>query len=152
MAKTKKADAADAGTGLGDVRHGFAPASARESGAPAPPLGEIAAGLVADIKATAESEIALIQARAMLAGDGVRRAAMWGAIAGGAVLIALLAIIFGAIVALVPYTGAMLATLIVGGFLLALAAFAAQRARAGAIDIRAAFAEQGDNVHWKGEP
>lgn len=149
MAKARTTKDADAR--LGDVRHGFAPPSPREPDAPAPPLADIAAGLVADIKATAESELALIQARAALAGDGVRRAAMWGAIAGGAVLIALLAIIFGAIVALVPYTGAVVATLIVGGMLLALAAFAASRARAGATDIRAAFGEQGDNVHWKGE-
>lgn len=151
MAKAKKADVTEAGASLGDVRHGFAPAAAREPGTSAPPLGDIAAGLVADIKATAESELALIQARAALAGDGVRRAAMWGAIAGGAVLIALLTIVFGAIVALVPYTGAVLATLIVGVLLLALAAFAALRARAGATDIRTAFAEQGDHPHWKGE-
>jgi Putative Actinobacterial Holin-X, holin superfamily III len=151
VAKTVKTDATDAGAGLGDVRHGFAPTAPHDSAAPTPPLGEIAAGLVADIKATAQSEIALIQARAALAGDGARRAAMWGAIAGGAALIALLAIIFGAIVALVPYTGAVLATLIVGAVLLVIAAVAAIRARAGAADIRAAFAEQGDNPHWKGE-
>lgn len=151
MAKRGKKDTPDSGGGLGDVRHGFAPATPHDPGAPAPPLGEIAAGLVADIKATAESELALIQARAALAGDGVRRAAMWGAIAGGAMLIALLAIVFGVIVALVPYVGAVFATLIVGGLLLALAAFAALRARAGATDIRAAFAERGDDPHWKGE-
>ena len=151
MAKAKKVDVTNVGAGLGDVRHGFAPAAAHEPGASAPPLGEIAAGLVADIRATATSEIALIQARAALAGDGARRAAMWGAIAGGSVLIALLAIVFGIIVALVPYVGAVLATLIVGALLLAIAAFAALRARAGATDIRAAFAEQGDNPHWQGE-
>jgi hypothetical protein len=151
VAKATKTAVTGADAGLGDVRHGFAPVSAPEPAASAPPLADIAADLIADIKATAEGELALIQARAALAGDGVRRAAMWGSIAGGAVLIALLAIIFGAIVALVPYTGAVLATLIVGGLLLALAAFAALRARAGATDIRAAFTEQGDNVHWKGE-
>lgn len=150
MAKAKT-DVEGAGPGLGDVRHGFAPATAHDPAAPAPPLGEIAAGLVADIRATAESELALIQARAALAGDGVRRAAMWGAIAGGAALIALLAIVFGIIVALVPYVGAVFATLIVGGLLLAVAAFAALRARLGAADIRTAFAEQGDHPHWKGE-
>jgi hypothetical protein len=151
VATRGKKGAPDAGGGLGDVRHGFAPAAPHDPAAPAPPLADIAAGLVADIKATAESELALIQARAALAGDGVRRAAMWGAIAGGAALIALLAIIFGIIVALVPYVGAVIATLIVGGLLLALAAFAALRARAGATDIRMAFAEKGDDPHWKGE-
>ncbi|MBA4748639.1 MAG: phage holin family protein [Sphingopyxis sp.] len=152
MAKRGKSETPDSGGGLGDVRHGFAPTAPHDPGAPAPPLGEIAAGLVADIKATAASELALIQARAGLAGDGVRRAAMWGAIAGGSVLIALLAIVFGVIVALVPYVGAVFATLIVGGLLLAIATFAALRARTGASDIRAAFAEKGDDPHWKGEP
>ncbi|MDX2209590.1 MAG: phage holin family protein [Sphingopyxis sp.] len=151
MVTRGKSDASDAGGGLGDVRHGFAPVTAHDAAAPPPPLADIAANLVADIKATAESELALIQARAALAGDGVRRAAMWGAIAGGAALIALLAIVFGVIVALVPYVGAVFATLIVGGLLLALAAFAALRARTGAADVRTAFAEQGDNPHWKGE-
>jgi hypothetical protein len=151
VARARTTKAAEADGGLGDVRHGFAPTTTHDDAAAAPPLGEIAAGLVADIKATAESELALIQARAVLAGDGVRRAAMWGAIAGGAALIALLAIVFGIIVALVPFVGAVLATLIVGGLLLALAAFAALRARSGATDIRMAFAEKGDNPHWKGE-
>lgn len=151
MAKAVDTNTPDGSAGLADVRHGFAPATARSDAADSPALTELAADLVADIKATAASELALIHARAALAGDGVRRAAMWGAIAGGALLIALLAIIFGAIVALVPYTGAVLATLIVGGVLLALAAVAAFRARAGAADVRAAFSEQGDNPHWKGE-
>lgn len=138
---------------MGDVRHGFAPDRERPHGdADAPPLTDVAAQLIDDIKATAASEIALLQARAALAGDGVRRAAMWGAIAGGMLLTAFLTIVFGAILALTPYIGAVLATIIVGSILLAAAAVAGWRARSGANDIRAAFAERGDDVHWDDQP
>lgn len=115
-------------------------------------LADIAAQLVADIKATAATETALLQARAALAGDGARRAALWGAVAGGALLIALLTIIFGAVLAIADYVGPVLATLIVGAALAAVAAFAGWRARGGAQDIRIAFAERGDDAHAKGEP
>jgi thiol:disulfide interchange protein len=139
-------------SGLADVRHGFAPAATRSADdSDGPALSEIAAQLVDDIKATAASEIALLQARASLAGDGARRAAMWGAIAGGTVLIALLAMVFGLILALAPHTSPVLATLIVGGVLVLFATFAAWRAKRGAGDIRAALTERGDDVHWDDE-
>lgn len=134
------------------MRHGFAPAArGKADDGDSPALANIAASLIDDIKGAAASEIALLQARAALASDGVRRAAMWGTIAGGTLLIALLAMIFGIILALVPYLGAVLATMIVGAALVLLAALAAWNARRGAADIQAAFAERGDDVHWDDE-
>jgi len=142
----------DAGTaGLGEVRHGFAPDAARGEKVERQPLTDIAAELIADIRATAATELSLLQARAALAGDGVRRAAMWGAIAGGALLVALLAIVIGAILALMPLVGAALATLIVVAILLATAGFAGWRAQGGARDIRMALGERGDNPHLDGD-
>lgn len=152
MTNRVKAEKPPVAKDLADVRHGFAPETGRKAVADgAPALADIAAQLIADIKGTAASEMALIRARAALVGDGARRAAMWGAIAGGAVLIALLAIIFGVILALTPLVGAVLATLIVGGALLLLAAVSAWNARRGARDIEAAFSERGDDVHWDDE-
>ncbi|NJS14575.1 MAG: hypothetical protein HC788_08175 [Sphingopyxis sp.] len=138
--------------GLGDVRHGFAPNARSGNAAEREPLADIAATLIADIRATAATELALIQARAALVGDGARRAAMWGAIAGGALLVALLALVIGAILALEPYVGAAIATVIVVAMLLAIAAFAGWQARGGASDIRMALKERGDNPHLDGEP
>lgn len=138
---------------MGDVRHGFAPGDARQHGAAdAPPLADVAAQLIDDIKATAATEMALLQARAALVGDGARRAAMWGAIAGGTLLTAVVVIVFGVILAIVPHTGAVVATLLVGGALLVGAGIAGWLARSGALDIGAAFAERGDDVHWKDQP
>lgn len=137
---------------LGNVRHGFAPTDgAKTAAADAPPLADIAAQLVEDIKATAAAETALIKARAALAGDGVRRAAMWGAIAGGALLIALLTVVFGLVLFLAPYTGAVLATILVGGALTLFAALAAWGARNGVADVKIALGERGDTVHWDEE-
>lgn len=134
---------------LDGVHHGFAPDSRhRSDGDAPPPLAEVAAQLMADIKATAATEMALLQARGALAGDGIRRAAMWGAIAGGTVLIAMLAIVFGIILALQPHVGAVLATLIVGAALLAIAAVAGWLARDGARDVKTAVTETGDQPHW----
>jgi uncharacterized membrane protein len=138
---------------LGAVRHGFAPDAARAgSGDVAPPLADIAAQLIEDVKATAATEMALLQARAALAGDGALRAAMWGAIAGGTLLVAILAIVFGAVLALAPYIGPVAATLVISAGLLAIAAFAGWRARRGAGDIRMAFGEQGTDLHWEDKP
>jgi uncharacterized membrane protein len=131
------------------VQHGFAPdVPQRTATDDAPPLADIAAGLVDNIKDTVASEVALLQARAALAGDGVKRAAMWGAIAGGALLIALLALVFGLVLLLVPYLGPILATLAVGALLLLIAGAAVIQARRGAQDIRTAFAERGVDPHW----
>lgn len=153
MPKRTALEAPDGETARDAVRHGFAPEpAAAGSGSGAPPLTEVAAQLVEDLRAAAASEIALIEARAAMAGDGVRRAAMWGAVAGGTLLIAVLAGVFGVIMALTPLVGAIAATLIVATALLALAAAAALLARRGARDVKLAFAERGDDVHWGDKP
>lgn len=137
---------------LGDVRHGFAPDKSGVGGdGEAPPLADIAAQMIEDVKATAATELALLQARAALVGDGALRAAMWGAIAGGTLLIAVLAMVFGGILALIPHIGPVAATLIMSAGLLVIAVFAGWRARRGAADIRIAFGERGEDVHWQEE-
>lgn len=149
MTKNTKTDKPPVNKDLADVRHGFAPETGRKAADDdKPALTDIAAQLIADIQGAAASEMALLQARAALASDGARRAAMWGAIAGGTILIALLTIIFGIILALTPYVGPVFATLIVGGLLSLLAVLAGWNARRGTRDIQMAFAERGDDVHW----
>lgn len=137
---------------LDDVRHGFAPDSRRRAEAPdAEPLADIAARLIDDVKATANAEMELLRARAELAGDGMRRAALWGSIAGGFLLVALLILLFGAVLTLAPVVGPVGATLIVGAALVLLAGLAGWLARKGALDIKAAFSERGDDPHWEGD-
>jgi anti-sigma factor RsiW len=114
-------------------------------------LRSLARKLIDDIKAAAADETALLKARGQMASDGARRAALWGAIAGGALLIGALTLIFGAILALAPLLGPVLATLLAGTMLLLIAAVAGWKARAGVSDIRLALKERGDDPHWKGD-
>lgn len=130
--------------GYDRVSHGFAP-----DGPPAPPppvpLDAIIRDVVDNLSASARAELALIEARGALAGHGVKWASAWGFVAACALLVAMLAVAFGAILVLAPHVGALLATLIVFAALIALAAFAGWRAKLSAGDVRTAL--RGDLIH-----
>ena len=70
---------------------------------------------------------------------GASWTAAWGTIAACAVGIAMLALAFGAILALAPHVGPFVATLIVVAILLAVAGFAGWRAQRSYGDIRTAL-------------
>ncbi|HMO76964.1 MAG TPA: phage holin family protein [Sphingopyxis sp.] len=124
--------------GLGRVSHGYAPGGPADAPPPVP-LSDIVRDVVDDLQATAKAELALLEARGAVAGHGIKWASVWGFIAACALLVAMLAVAFGAILALMPHVGALLATLIVFAALILLAAFAGWRAKRSADDIRAAF-------------
>lgn len=120
------------------VSHGFAP----DGPAPAPPpvpLDDLVRDVIDNLSATAKTEIALLEARGKLAGHGVKWASAWGFVAASALLVAMLAVAFGAILVLSPRVGPLLATLIVVAALIALAAFAGWRAKLSAGDVRTAL-------------
>lgn len=103
------------------------------------PLDKIVGDVVDNLSATARAEFALIEARGELALHGASRAAIWGGVAATAAGVALLALAFGAILALSPELGPLLATLVVVSALLVIAAIAGWRARRHYGDIRTAF-------------
>ena len=114
------------------------------------PLEKIVDDVIDNLSATAKTELALLEARGELALHGASWAAAWGAIAASALGIAMLALAFGAILVLAPHIGPLLATLIVVGVLLAIAAFAGWRAQRSYGDIRTALrrdltSERGDD-------
>ena len=120
------------------VSHGYAP-DGRPVPPPPVPLDIIVRDVVDNVAATAKAEVALLQARSALAGHGVKWASAWGFVAACALLVAMLAVAFGAILVLAASVGPLLATLIVVAVLLALAAFAGWRAKRSAGDVRTAF-------------
>ncbi|PKP98508.1 MAG: hypothetical protein CVT74_10790 [Alphaproteobacteria bacterium HGW-Alphaproteobacteria-13] len=120
------------------VSHGYAP-DGPASPPPPVPLDIIVRDVVDNLAATAKTELALLEARGALAGHGVKWASAWGFVAACALLVAMLAVAFGAILVLAQYVGPLFATLIVAAALLALAAFAGWRARRSAGDVRTAF-------------
>ncbi len=103
------------------------------------PLEQIVGDVVDNLSATARAELALIEARGELALHGASRAAIWGGVAASAAGVAMLALAFGAILALSPQIGPLLATLLVVSGLLAIAALAGWRAHRHYGDIRTAF-------------
>lgn len=120
------------------ISHGYAP-DGRPITPPPVPLEKIVGDVVDNLSATAKAEFALIEARGELALHGASWAAGWGAVAASALGIAMLALAFGAILALAPQVGPLLATLIVVAVLLAIAAFAGWRAQRSYGDIRTAL-------------
>lgn len=120
------------------VSHGYAP-DGRPETAPPVPLEKIVGDVVDNLSATARAELALVEARGELALHGASWAAAWGTIAACAVGIAMLALAFGAILALAPHVGPFVATLIVVAVLLAVAGFAGWRAQRSYGDIRTAL-------------
>lgn len=128
------------------VSHGYAPEGRAEAPPPVP-LEEIVRDVVENLSATAKAEIALLEARGALAGHGIRWASTWGFVAACALLVAMLAVAFGAILVLAPRVGPLLATLIVVAALIALAAFAGWRAKLSAGDVRTAL--RADLMHEK---
>lgn len=138
----------DEGT-LDRVSHGYAP-DGRPVTPPPVPLDKIVGDVVDHVQATVKAEMALLEARGELALHGVTWTATWGAVAATALGVALLALAFGAILALSPQVGPLLATLIVVAVLVAIAAFAGWRAQRSYADIRTAFrrdltGERGDH-------
>ncbi len=123
---------------LNRVSHGYAP-DGRPIAPPPVPLEKIIDDVVDNFQATARAELALLEARGELALHGATWAASWGAVAASALGVAMLALAFGAILALTPQVGPLLATLIVVGVLLLIAAFAGWRAKASYADIRTAL-------------
>ena len=120
------------------MSHGYAP-DGRPITPPPVPLEKIIDDVVDNFQATAKAEMALLEARGELALHGATWAASWGAIAASALGVAMLALAFGAILALAPLIGPFGATLIVVAVLLLVAAFAGWRARASYADIRTAL-------------
>lgn len=120
------------------ISHGYAP-DGRPVTPPPVPLEKIFGDVVDNLSATARAELALIEARGELALHGASRAAIWGGVAATAAGVALLALAFGAILALSPHTGPLLSTLIVVAVLLVIAAFAGWRAQLSYGDIRTAL-------------
>ena len=124
--------------GFDGVSHGYAP-DGRPVAPPPVPLDKIIGDVVDNLSATAKAELALLEARSELALHGISWTAGWGAVAASAAGIAMLALAFGAILVLMPHVGPLLATLIVVGVLLAIAAFAGWRAQVAYGDIRTAL-------------
>ena len=126
------------GRSFDGVSHGYAPDGRPTTVAPVP-LEKIVGDVVENLSATAKAELALIEARGELALHGASWTAAWGTIAACAVGIAMLALAFGAILALAPHVGPFVATLIVVAILLAVAGFAGWRAQRSYGDIRTAL-------------
>jgi hypothetical protein len=120
------------------VSHGYAP-DGRPVTPPPVPLEKIVGDVVDDLRATAEAELTLLKARGALAYHGVGWTSAWGFIAACALLVAMLALAFGAILVLAQHIGPLLATLIVFAVLLLVAAVAGWRARLNYGDVKAAF-------------
>jgi hypothetical protein len=120
------------------ISHGYAP-DGRAVEPPPVPLDKIVGDVVDNLSATARAELALLEARGELALHGASRAAIWGGVAATALGIALLALAFGAILALAPHIGPLLATIVVVTALLLFAGVAAWRARVHYGDIRTAL-------------
>lgn len=120
------------------ISHGYAP-DGRPLAPPPVPLEKIVGDVVDNLSATAKAELALLEARTELALHGASWTAGWGAVAASALGIAMLALAFGAILALAPHVGPFVATLIVVAVLLAIAGFAGWRAQRSYGDIRTAL-------------
>lgn len=120
------------------ISHGYAP-DGRPHVQPPVPLEKIVGDVVDNLSATAKAELALLEARTELALHGASWTAGWGAVAASALGIAMLALAFGAILALAPHVGPFVATLIVVAVLLAIAGFAGWRAQRSYGDIRTAL-------------
>ncbi len=101
-------------------------------------LGEIGA-LIDDGKTYAEAELAFQKTRAAYVGQHAKGIAISGGIAILLVILAIVALVFGAILALTPYIGAIGATVAVFGSLLLAAALLVQRAKAKARAMMRAF-------------
>jgi hypothetical protein len=120
------------------VSHGYAP-DGRPLTPPPVPLEQIVGDVVDNLSATAKAELALLEARSELALHGATWTAAWGAVAASALGIAMLALAFGAILALAPHVGPFVATLIVVAVLVVVAGFAGWRAQRSYGDIRTAL-------------
>lgn len=131
-------DAAGEQAAFDRVSHGYAP-DGKAATPPPVPLEKIVGDVVDNVRATAKAEFALIEARGELALHGATWTAVWGTIAACALAVAMLALAFGAILALAPHVGPFAATLIVVAILAAMAAFAGWRAQRSYGDIRTAL-------------
>ena len=120
------------------ISHGYAP-DGRPVAPPPVPREKIVGDVVDNLSATAKAELALLEARGELALHGTTWTAAWGTIAACALGIAMLALAFGAILALAPHVGPFAATLIVVAVLLVVAGFAGWRAHRSYGDIRTAL-------------
>ena len=123
---------------LDRVSHGYAPDGPPVAPPPVP-LEQIVGDVVDNLQATAKAEFALLEARGELVLHGVTWTATWGTLAASALGVAMLALAFGAILALQPKVGPLLATLIVVAVLIVIAALAGWRARRSYADIKTAL-------------
>lgn len=120
------------------ISHGYAPGG-RPITPPPVPLEKIVGDVVDNLQSAAEAELTLLKARGALAYHGVGWTSAWGFVAACALLVAMLALAFGAILVLAQHLGPLLATLIVFAVLLAIAALSGWRARLSYGDVKAAF-------------
>ncbi|MDK2761202.1 MAG: phage holin family protein [Sphingopyxis sp.] len=126
------------GRSFDGISHGYAP-DGRPLADPPVPLEKIVGDVVDNLSATAKAELALLEARSELALHGATWTAGWGTLAASALGIAMLALAFGAILALAPHFGPLAATLMVVAALLVVAGFAGWRAHKSYGDIRTAL-------------
>lgn len=99
--------------------------------------------LVEDGRTLLEAELAYQKSRALVAGQAARAVAGWGALALALVFFALMALVMGLVLALVPLLGALGATAIVVLALLGLAGLSAMVASRRWKRAAAQIAEQG---------
>src|SRR3546814_16912230 len=86
------------------VSHGYAP-EGRAEAPPPEPLDAIVRDVVVNLSATAQAEMALLEARGSLAWPAIKWTAGWGFVAACAFLVPMLANAFGALIVLAPTFG-----------------------------------------------
>lgn len=122
---------------IAGVSHGYAPDGAGQRDESLP-LKAMIRDTAAQIEATFRSEMDLLQARTLVAGIGVKWAAVWALAAVSCMTVALLALAVGLVLFMAQWIGILPGTILVVAGLLALAAWAALLARKHLRDVAAA--------------
>jgi hypothetical protein len=130
-----------------DTDNGAAGLPVAPEGEAGPPslLSDVEA-LVADGKTYAEAELAFQKTRLLYASDKVKAAAIFTGIAAVFVVMAIVALVLGAVLALTPLIGALGAAAVVFVTLLVCAAVLVVMAKARIADLIAAFEERDEQA------
>lgn len=115
-----------------------------EAGPPPPSLIDDLAALFEDGKTYAQAEVAYQKSRAAFVGDRAKYVAAYGFGALAVFHLALIALTVGVLIALMPLVGPWFATAIVTLSLGILGVVLLRRLRGKIVDIRSAFAEDGE--------